>query len=70
MENSNFDYTKALAELEEIQLMLENNEVAIDTLATHVKRAHELLRYCQESLRKAEEEVNAILQPGKQGNPA
>ena len=34
----------------------------VDTLAAEVKRATELIASCKERLRKAEEEVNKILE--------
>ena len=41
---------------------LRSEEMDVDTLAAEVKRATELIASCKERLRKAEEEVNKILE--------
>jgi exodeoxyribonuclease VII small subunit len=54
-------YEKAYAELEKISEEIENEDVSIDILAERVKRASELVLFCQTKLKSAEAEVNKIL---------
>lgn len=61
MNDKNFSYEAAKAELEEILNELEQGETGIDELAKHVKRASELIRLCREKLRQTDEEVKAVL---------
>lgn len=55
-------YTEAVAEIERILARFRNEEMDVDSLAAEVKRATELIAACKERLRKAEEEVNQILE--------
>lgn len=55
-------YTEAVAEIERILARFRNEEMDVDSLAAEVKRATELIAACKERLRKAEEEVNKILE--------
>ena len=59
-------YESALAELTAIAREIESGTVSIDTLAEKVKRASELIRFCQSKLRDTETEVNRII-GGMQG---
>ncbi|MDR1974235.1 MAG: exodeoxyribonuclease VII small subunit [Bacteroidales bacterium] len=54
-------YETAYAELEQIAEEIENEEVSVDILAEKVKRASELVAFCQTKLKATEEEVNKIL---------
>jgi len=54
-------YESALNELQNIILEIENDEIGIDQLSVKVKRAAELLKFCQQKLRTTEEDVNKIL---------
>jgi exodeoxyribonuclease VII small subunit len=54
-------YEKAYAELEKIAEEIENEDVSVDVLAEKVKRASELVEFCQAKLKSTEEEVNKIL---------
>lgn len=54
-------YESALSELQNIISEIENDEIGIDQLSVKVKRAAELLKFCQEKLRATEEDVNNIL---------
>lgn len=54
-------YAEAIAEIEEILAKFNAEEFDIDSLAEQVKRATELIKLCKEKLRKAEEDVAAIL---------
>jgi len=51
------NYTEAIKELEIILKSLQEDQVAIDQLESKVKRANELIVYCQEILRKAEKTI-------------
>ncbi len=54
-------YSKAIDELENIIVEIENEDISVDELSTKVKRAAELIRICKTVLYKTEEEVNAVL---------
>ncbi len=54
-------YESALSELQSIISEIENEEIGIDQLSVKVKRAAELLKFCQQKLRTTEEDVNNIL---------
>ncbi len=54
-------YAAALAELQKILDALEEPDVDVDALATHVDRAAELLRFCRERLVAAETQVTEIV---------
>ena len=57
----NLTYETAYAELRKIASEIENESVSVDVLATKVKRASELITYCQTKLRSTEQEVNNII---------
>lgn len=54
-------YEEAYKELKTIALEIENESVSVDVLAARVKRASELITYCQSKLRATEQEVNNII---------
>ncbi|GAB3359286.1 hypothetical protein GCM10027566_24750 [Arachidicoccus ginsenosidivorans] len=54
-------YSAAYEELENIALEMENEAVSIDELAVRVKRAAELIDFCQKKLRNTEKEVAAVM---------
>ena len=54
-------YTEAIAEIEEILEKFSKEELDVDTLASNVKRATELIKICKQRLRKAESDVEEIL---------
>lgn len=54
-------YAESIREIEEILGNFSNEELDVDTLAAQVKRATELINLCKQHLRKAEEDVQAIL---------
>lgn len=54
-------YESALAELQSIIAEIEGEEISIDELSKKVKRAAELLKFCQLKLRQTESDVNEIL---------
>lgn len=54
-------YEAAYKELAEIAKQIETESVSVDVLAQKVKRASELITYCQGKLRSTEAEVNNII---------
>lgn len=54
-------YESAYAELKKIATEIESESVSVDVLAARVKRASELITYCQTKLRSTEQEVNNII---------
>ena len=57
----NLSYSKAMKEIEEILKYIEAQEVDVDILVEKVKRATELIRFCKNKLRTAEEELQKTL---------
>lgn len=64
-ENKTPSYAEALAEIETILAKINGGNPDIDSLAADVKRATELIELCRRQLRKTEEEINGILNPGE-----
>ena len=60
MEN-NLTYEGAMEELKEIALQIDNESVTVDVLAEKVKRASELIEFCQSKLKTTEKEINQII---------
>ena len=54
-------YEAAYQELAAIAREIESESVSVDLLAEKVKRAAELIAYCQTKLRSTEAEVNKII---------
>lgn len=54
-------YESAFQELRQISSDIENEAVSVDVLAEKVKRASELITFCQAKLRETQEEVNKII---------
>ena len=54
-------YEEAYKELKQISSEIENESVSVDVLAARVKRAAELITFCQSKLRATELEVNNII---------
>ena len=55
-------YKEAITEIEAILHSLREEQNSVDTLAERVARATELIAHCRAKLRKAEEEVNNVLE--------
>lgn len=55
-------YAEAMAEIEKILERLRSEEMNVDGLAAEVKRATELIASCKARLRKAEADVNKVLE--------
>ena len=54
------NYKEAKAELDSIIEDIENGDVDIDALSTKIKRAGELIQFCQQKLKKTEESIDNI----------
>ena len=57
----NLTYEEAYKELASIAKDIENESVSVDVLAQKVKRASELITFCQTKLKSTETEVNKII---------
>lgn len=53
-------YDSALTELQSIIAEIEGEEISVDELSKKVKKAAELLKFCQQKLRQTESDVNEI----------
>lgn len=58
---ANLTYEAAFKELAQIAKEIENETVSVDVLAQKVKRASELITFCQTKLKNTEAEVNKII---------
>jgi exodeoxyribonuclease VII small subunit len=54
-------YSSALGELEEILALLERSDVDVDTLATQVQRASELIGFCRERIANARLRIDQVV---------
>ena len=54
------NYDSAMQELQGIVNQLQEETIGVDELSEKVKRAGELVKFCQEKLRQTEEEVGAM----------
>lgn len=57
----NLNYEDAYSELAAIAREIETESVSVDILAERVKRASQLIAFCQTKLRSTEAEVNKII---------
>ena len=55
-------FSEAMQELESILQRIDDDRIDIDQLAGELRRANELLDLCRGKIRKAEVEVNQIVQ--------
>ncbi len=53
-------YERAYAELTSILQVLQGQEVGLEELTLHLRRAKELIQFCQEKLRLTENELETI----------
>lgn len=58
--NSNLTYETAMTELQEIIDQVEVEQIGMDKLFEKVKRAIELLTFCQNKLRQVEAEIQQV----------
>lgn len=61
IEELKMTYTEAAAELEQIVKDIENAEISVDELSEKVKRAAELIQFCNKKLTQTEEDVQKVL---------
>lgn len=62
MAKKELTYAEAMAEIEKILGRLRSEEMNVDGLAAEVKRATELIASCKARLRKAEADVDKVLE--------
>ena len=55
------NYKEAMAEIESIVALLEENKLDVDELSAKVKRVSQLIAFCTSKLHDTEEEVENIL---------
>jgi exodeoxyribonuclease VII small subunit len=60
--DTSLTYEAAYKELQQIAREIETESVSVDVLAARVKRASELITFCQTRLRATEAEVENIIQ--------
>lgn len=60
MSKKKLTYQSAYEELQAICEQLESEEVDVDQITDLVKRANELVKYCQDRLRGIEKDLNAV----------
>lgn len=60
-ENKEFNYTEAMAEVEQILSEMSTERISIDDLEKKVKRASELIQACHARLDKVEASVEELL---------
>lgn len=68
MAEEKFDYTKAMAEIEEIAAKVENPQTSLDDIGNLVKRSKQLIASCREYLRKVRDSVSEDGQDNEQLN--
>ncbi len=61
MKKEKLTYEEAIHRIEEITKKVESGEMDIDSLATNLKEAKELVQFCKEKLTKVEADVKKIL---------
>jgi exodeoxyribonuclease VII small subunit len=61
MRKNKLTYTSAITELEKIVEEIESGEIDVDVLTEKVKRASELIKFCKDSLRNTQKEVDKTL---------
>lgn len=54
-------YSESIAEIEEILMQIENEELDVDILTEKVQLAAELIKICKDKLQKTDIEVQKIL---------
>lgn len=61
MAEERMTYERAYEELEAIMQELQEDRISVDELTSKVKRAAELITFCNDMLRSTETEVNKIV---------
>lgn len=60
MTKKEMKFSEAMREVETILSRMEKGEMDIDELTSGVRRATELIKFCQKKLRTTEEEIESI----------
>lgn len=61
MKDEQITYTAAKAEIEKIVKLIESDELDVNQLTKHVKRASELVEFCKKKLTQTDEELQKVL---------
>lgn len=61
----NLTYNEAYSELSKLVDQIEDDKIQLDTLAEKVKKAKELIDYCETRLRSIDKDVEAALSETK-----
>lgn len=61
MKKEEITYTAAKVEIEKIVELIESDELDIDQLTKHVKRASELVVFCKQKLTETDKELQKVL---------
>ncbi len=64
----NLTYDEAYTELKSIAREIDNESITVDVLAQKVKRAADLIKFCQDKLRATETEVDKIIKQMEGGS--
>ena len=59
-QHTQLTYERAFAELSKILQVVQGQDVGLEELTVHLRRAKELIQYCQEQLRQTESELEMI----------
>ena len=62
MKNEEITYTEAKKEIEKIVDLIDSDELDVDQLSKHVKRASQLVAFCKQKLSETDEELQKILE--------
>ena len=55
-------YEEAVRQLEEIVVKMERGELDIDSMATQLKKAQELVKLCKQQLKHTDDEIKKLLE--------
>ncbi|WP_314698636.1 exodeoxyribonuclease VII small subunit [uncultured Prevotella sp.] len=55
-------YEEAVRQLEEIVVKMERGELDIDSMATQLKKAQELVKLCKQKLKHTDDEIKKLLE--------
>ena len=62
MKSEEITYTEAKKEIEKIVSLIDSDELDVDQLSKHVKRASQLIAFCKQKLSETDEELQKILE--------
>ena len=61
MEEKKLTYEQAIAQIEQLAQQMEQGSVPVDELATKLREAQNLIKFCREQLTDADKSVQKIL---------